>query len=116
MDLIQLSKRIDKLIELGLRSANPLYHADASGRHGTRRIGQGKEQSVRIRSIISPQADISAAKARSLKGKMDRGTYKASALPEGRRHGARVILHDGNHRVAAALKAGKRKIVMRVSK
>ena len=43
-----------------------------------------------------------------MKDKILRGTAKEGKLPTVQRSGSQFIVHDGNHRLAAALRAGKR--------
>lgn len=117
MTLHQLNARLDELLEFkaGMfagRSPNPLFGPTARDRKGlTWRIGAGKEKSVLISKISSPQRDIQPAKVRSMTGKMKRGTFKSDALPTLQHAGGgHYSILDGNHRAVSAMKAGKLKV------
>jgi hypothetical protein len=115
--LIQLSQRLDAIIELGRghavlgegRAHNPLYDPTAVDRKpGPHRIGEGVEKSIPLSRVVSPQATIHGRKVRSMKDKMLRGTARPGKLPTVQWTGAEYIVCDGNHRLAAHLRAGKR--------
>lgn len=119
MDRItMLSAKLDQLIELGRghaelspgsgRNHNPLYDPTAVDRkRRPHRLGEGTEKSIPLSRVISPQATIHGAKVRSMKDRILRGVSKGS-LPTVQRSGRLFIVHDGNHRLAASLRAGKR--------
>lgn len=115
-----LSAKLDHLIELGRghadlspgsgRAHNPLYDPTAVDRvRRPHRIGEGVEKSIPLSRVISPQATIHGKKVRSMKDALIRGTARPrKVLPTVQRSGSKFIVHDGNHALAAALRAGKR--------
>lgn len=115
-----LNSKLTELIEFGRghaelspgsgRNHNPLYDPTAADRkRRPHRIGEGVEKSIPLSRVISPQATIHGAKVRSMKDKLQRGTARARrTLPTVQRSGSLFIVHDGNHALAAALRAGKR--------
>jgi ParB-like nuclease domain len=125
--LTQLHQRLSKLIELGSpadraaldkgeagRRYNPLYSEDAVTLKGVHRIGIGVIQSIPLSKVISSQMTVHDSKVRSIKGKILRGTLESAGLPTVQAVSGRYVVHDGNHRLAAALLAGKRMVRARV--
>lgn len=115
--LLKLSAKLDSLIEMGRgqaalgagRAHNPLYDPLVHERKvKPHRLGEGTEKSVPLSRVISPQATIHGGKVRSMKDKITRGTFSSGKLPTVQRSGSLFIVKDGNHRLAAAKRAGKR--------
>lgn len=112
--LITLSKRLDDIIEFkgcvlsNGRAHNPLYDPEAVP--AVHHIGEGSLQSVPLNQIVSTQATINRRKVRSMKERLQRGTAKPGSPPVLSKQGKRLIVLDGNHRLAAALRAGKRSV------
>jgi hypothetical protein len=115
--LTRLNARLAQLIEfgrghatLGTRNHNPLYDPSVHQRElPPHRLGEGIERSIPLSKVISPQATIHGRKVRSMKDKMLRGTsLSRKVLPTVQRNGDEFIVRDGNHALAAALRAGKR--------
>ena len=91
------------------RVANPIYRKGV--KPGIHRIGEGKEKMIRIRSIVSPQWGIDKGKVSKMVRKKNLPPPVVSHLG----HGV-YVLKDGNHRVNAILRQGKRKILAKVQK
>ena len=91
------------------RVENPIFRKGV--RPGTHHIGEGKERMVRVHRIVSPQYDIDEGKVRKMTGKKSLPSPTLSHLG----HGVYVV-KDGNHRVNAALRAGKRKILAKIQR
>lgn len=91
------------------RAYNPLFDPEAAAIKGTHKVGEGERMSVPLNKIISPQATIYGRKARSIKGKVERGTFKSDSLPTLKKVGDKYVVHDGNHRLVGMLRAGKRR-------
>jgi len=115
--LTRLNSKLDNLIEfrggVGLgagRNHNPLYDPAVNDRvRRPHRIGEGVERSIPLSRIVSPQATINGRRVRSMKDKIMRGDeVKRKTLPTVQRSGTKFIIHDGNHGLAAMLRAGKR--------
>lgn len=102
--LIRLNARLDQAIEF--RTPNPLY--DPTITSTVNRMGHGKEQSVLISKIVSPQATISPKKVRSMKDKIARGTFHPGSLPELALVDGKYVTLAGNHRIVSHLRSGKR--------
>lgn len=91
------------------RVENPIFRKGV--KPGIHRIGEGKERMVRIRSIVSPQWGIDEGKVR----KMTKSAKLAPPVISHLGHGV-YVLKDGNHRVNALLRQGKRRILARVQR
>lgn len=91
---------------------NPIFKAGTKG--GTHRLGGiGVEKTIRIRSIRSPQAHVDESKVK----KFARFTKNQPGLPTVSHAGNGVYTaKDGNNRIAAALRQGKRVMKVRVQK
>lgn len=91
------------------RVENPIFRKGVKS--GVHRIGEGKEKMIRIRSIVSPQWGIDKGKVSKMARKKNLHPPVVSHLG----HGV-YVLKDGNHRVNAILRQGKRKILAKVQK
>lgn len=91
------------------RVENPIFRKGVKS--GVHRIGEGKEKMIRIRSIVSPQWGIDKGKVSKMARKKNLPPPVVSHLG----HGV-YVLKDGNHRVNAILRQGKRKILAKVQK
>jgi hypothetical protein len=106
--LIELNAKLESLLAHG-RDANPLFSPKA--RAGIRKLdGLNRTRKVAIKSIISPQATIHTEQVKSM-AKGIRNGKEGSGKPtlQHRGNGVYACL-DGNHRINAAMLAGKRKV------
>ncbi len=90
---------------------NPLYVPGL--KPGIHRIGQGSVRKVRIRDIVSTQALVDESKIK----KLARFTKNMPGTPTLSHRGrGKYSILDGNHRVNAAIRQGKRTIEALVQK
>lgn len=104
MSLVRLEAVLDRILRFE-RVANPSYREGTQ--KGVHRIGKGSERTIRIRDIRSPQATVHGPSVKAIARKKN-GVGKMPTVQH-RGHGVYVV-HDGNHRIAAAIRNGKRTI------
>jgi hypothetical protein len=104
----QFSSRL-KPIQFGFSLANPLYKGEKVTAWNQNE--RGRREKVSISKIISAQPRLNPTIVKRYQKKPSEDLPQIYKMKDGK-----FLMHDGNHRVASALRSGKRKIVAEVKR